>query len=244
MQLWAAQIIDAARVVIMPTRRITRSPVKVTGTVPDGQVFESTLEEDFFTLLRFNRLIESFEAQPVTVEWLDDAKKIRTYTPDVLVRYRKDLQESANLSPVLCEVKPDFNEASKSPRRRGPPRTENSTENEQKWAAARVFAARRGWEFKVVRESEIRTPYLANVRFLLRYVERDVESRYESALLAVLVEHSVLSLEAWAGQLSKSLEERAKLLPTCYRLIALQTVVADLKAPLTLNTLIKARGNV
>lgn len=116
----------------MPTRRITRSPVKVTGTAPDGQGFESTLEEDFFVLLRFNPLVVSFEAQPVTVEWLDEAQKIRSYTPDVLVRYRIDMAESATWPPILCEVKPDFNEVSESPRRRLPPRTENEEENKLK----------------------------------------------------------------------------------------------------------------
>lgn len=74
----------------MPTRRIKGSPVKVTGSVPDSQQFESALEEDFFVLLRFNLLVKSFEAQPVTVEWQDDQKKIRSYTPDVLVRYRDE----------------------------------------------------------------------------------------------------------------------------------------------------------
>ena len=117
----------------MPTRRITRSPVKVTGSAPDGQAFESTLEEDFFVLLRFNQLVKSFEAQSETVEWLDNAQKIRKYTPDVLVHYHQEFAESANWPSVLCEVKPDLNEASESPRRRMPPRKENEEENQVKW---------------------------------------------------------------------------------------------------------------
>lgn len=51
-----------------PTRKITRSPVKVTGTAPDGQQLESTLEEDFLVLLRFNRLIDRVETQAITIE--------------------------------------------------------------------------------------------------------------------------------------------------------------------------------
>ncbi len=223
----------------MPTRRITRSPVKVTGTVPDGQGFESTLEEDFFVLLRFNRLVDSFESQTITIEWLDEAKKIRTYTPDALVRYRTDIPESAKMPPVLCEVKPDLNEGSESPRRRMPPRKENEAENELKWAAARRYAARRGWEFKVVRESEIRTPYLENVRFLLRHLERGGDSRYDDALMSVLAQHGPLTLGAWAGKLSKSLEDRARVLPACYRLIGRQLVEAELSNRLTLDSIVK-----
>jgi len=227
----------------MPTRRITRSPVKVTGTAPDGQAFESTLEEDFFVLLRFNQLVASFESQTETVEWLDDAQKIRKYTPDVLVHYRKDIVESADLPTVLCEVKPDLNAASESPRRRMPPRKENEAENQLKWAAATRYSVKRGWEFKVVRESEIRTPYFTNARFLLRYLERGVESRYDADLLKVLAERGTLALAAWAGTQASSLEERARVLPACYRLIALQRVDVDLSTVLTLNSVVKANPN-
>lgn len=223
----------------MPTRRITRSPVKVTGTVPDGQEFESTLEEDFFVLLRFNPMVESFEAQPVTVNWLDAENGIRTYTPDVLVHYRKDYPQAEGLPSVLCEVKPDLSEGTKSPRRRKPPRKENPEENELKWAAARGFAALRGWEFKVVWESEIRTPYLANARFLLRFLERPGNSSRNPELLAVLEKHGQLSLRTWAEKLCSSLEERAKLLPVCYRLIANREVMVDLSTPLTLDSMVE-----
>jgi len=227
----------------MPTRRITRSPVKVTGTAPDGQAFESTLEEDFFVLLRFNQLVATFESQTETVEWLDDAQKIRKYTPDVLVHYRRDIAESENWPTVLCEVKPDLTEASESPRRRMPPRKENQAENEQKWAAAQRYSAKRGWEFKVVRESEIRTPYFKNARFLLRYLERGVESRYDADLLIVLAERGSLTLAAWAGTQASSLEERARVLPACYRLIAIRSVDVDLSKVLTLNSVVKANPN-
>lgn len=227
----------------MPTRRITRSPVKVTGTVPDGQAFESTLEEDFFVLLRFNRLVKSFESQTETVEWLDEAKKIRKYTPDVLVHYRHDIAASANWPPVLCEVKPDLNETSESPRRRMPPRKENEAENQLKWAAATRYAARRGWEFKVVRESEIRTPYFTNARFLLRHLERGVESRFDSDLLEALAERGSLTLAAWAGTQASSVEERARVLPACYRLIATQRVEIDLTKLLTLDSVVKVIAN-
>jgi hypothetical protein len=224
----------------MPTRRITRSPVKVTGTVPDGQQFESTLEEDFFVLQRFNPLVASFEAQPVVVEWQDDNGKIRTYTPDVLVRYRNDLPESANWPPALCEIKPDLNEKSESPRRRKPPRKENERENALKWAAAERYAARQGWLFEVVRESQIRTPHLDNARFLLRHLERTAPSKHEQPLLAWLADHRSSALGDWAAILGSGLNARAAVLPACYRLIALRQVDVDLSVPLTLQSIVKA----
>jgi|APLak6261669087_1056070.scaffolds.fasta_scaffold00089_11 hypothetical protein len=223
----------------MPTRKITRSPVKVTGTAPDGQQFESTLEEDFFVLLRFNRLVASFEAQPETIEWRDQDSKIRRYTPDVLVRYRADFVESAKWPPVLCEIKPDLNDQAMSPRRRTPPRRENEEENRLKWKAAERYAARKGWAFMVIRESEIRTPYLDNARFLLRYLERSGSSKHEPDLLHWIESHGSGTLSEWASLRGSSLEVRAEILPACYRLIALRQVGVDLAVPLALESKIK-----
>ena len=227
----------------MPTRRITRSPVKVTGTVPDGQQFESTLEEDFFTLLRFNPLVERFEVQSIAVEWLDDEKKLRRYTPDALVYYRRDVTESADWLPTLYEVKPDFTEQSESPRRRGPPRTENEAENKLKWAAAERLAARKGWRFHVARESEIRTPYLKNARFLLRHLERTAPSPDEDSLLAWMTNRGSATLAEWAAFRGTDLATRAEVLPACYRLIALRQVSVDLSQILTITSILSVNDN-
>jgi hypothetical protein len=222
----------------MPTRKITRSPVKVTGTAPDGQEFESTLEEDFLVLLRFNRLIERVETQTIRVEWADASGKIRLYTPDVLVHYRKDLEESKDLPSKLCEVKPDFGDQKEKNYRRHPPRTEDEEENKLKWAAATRFAALRGWEFEVVRESAIRTPYLKNAKFLLRYLERDFQTHHETEMLECLEREGPMSIEALTRKFSVDFQSRATILPICYRLIAKQQIGTDLMQPLSLNTVL------
>jgi hypothetical protein len=227
----------------VPTRRITASPVKVTGAAPDGQQFESSLEEDFFCLLRFNRLVASFEHQPVTLEWLDPTGRIRKYTPDVLVRYRKDDPEAAELIPVLCEVKPDISDGKVSPRRKGQPRTENEDENALKWAAAERYAAHRGWGFKVYRESEIRTPYLTNARFLLRHCERKdgPQSSLETRLLKILDTDGAMTLRDWAAAGSSASLSPVESLPACYRLVGIGSVSADLDRLLTLDSMISPR---
>lgn len=227
----------------MPTRRITRSPVKVTGTVPDGQKFESSLEEDFFILLRFNRLVSRFEHQPLTLEWQDAKGKIRAYTPDVLVHYRNELPEAAGMIPLLCEIKPDLPE--NSSRRYKPFRLEDEEENNLKWAAAERHASHQGWAFKVYRESEIRTPYLDNARFLLRHLERgNPDHDLEQRLLDTLNKHAVLTLAEWAGLLSSSDAGRAQMLPACYRLIGASLVDVDLNTLLSLDSLVKTLPDV
>lgn len=224
----------------MPTRRIKACPVKVTGTAPDGQQFESTLEEDFFVLLRFNRLVAEFEAQPVTLEWQDDSGKIRKYTPDVLVRFRQDLPESVGRAPELCEIKPTAPGEQNKSRRHKMPRKENDAENLLKWAAAKRYATRNGWEFKTFFEKDIRTPYLENARFLLRSLERTSDSPHQDELLDILAKRGPLTLGDWVSSVSSTLEDRAQVLPACYRLIAQQRVSADLELRLSLKSLVRA----
>lgn len=228
----------------MPTRKITRSPVKVTGTVPDDQMFESSIEEDFFTLLRFNRLVAGFEHQPIKVEWTDAEGTVHEYTPDVLVRYRTDLPEAADLITTLCEVKPDLVDDQNSSRHRGPRRTENEEENALKWAAAERLASNRGWAFKVYRESEIRTPYLTNARFLLRHLERAVSNpELETPLLSSLQAQGEMTLGKWVSEFAATDLDRARILPVCYRLIAQGRVRADLSVVLSLESLVTATPN-
>lgn len=225
----------------MPTRKITRSAVKVTGTVPDDQMFESSIEEDFFTLLRFNRLVAGFEHQPIKVEWADAEGTVHQYTPDVLVRYRTDLPEAADLITTLCEVKPDLPDGKNASRRREPRPPENEEENALKWAAAERLASNRGWAFKVYRESEIRTPYLTNARFLLRHLERaGSSSELEGPLLSHLLAQGETTLGKWASEFAATELDRARVLPVCYRLIAQGKVRTDLSVALSLESIVTA----
>lgn len=219
----------------MVTRKITASPVKVTGSAPDEQMFESSLEEDFFFLLRFNQQVRDFEHQPVVVTWTDESGKRRKYTPDVLVHYKS--RGGAMAPSVLCEIKPDRkdDEDAQDAPSRALPRTENEEENELKWRAAELYAGRRGWAWKVYRESEIRTPYLRNVKFLLRYVER-TGSGFGEVEIRRHLECGPTSLGRLMQSAFEDLEVRAKAYPTCYRLIATGVIRADLEQLLTLTS--------
>jgi len=218
----------------MPTRKIKRSPVKVTGTVPDGQKFESFLEEEFFTLLRFDNEIEHFEEQPITIEWKAENGDYRKYTPDVLITYKLKKGSQAPPPSLLCEVKPDEQDKdNKSPRRHTPPRKEDEKESVLKWDAARRYASRKGWIFKVFRESEIRTPYLDNARFLLHYLEHEPTYQFRERLLESL-KHGALTLTEWISTIGPTKEEQAHAFPECHWLIATRKVHVDLHRPLTL----------
>ncbi len=89
----------------MPVRKIPKNYRNVTGVAASCMAmgsagFESTLERDFLTLLEFRRDIDSFEVQPVRIDWVGAQGIERSYTPDVLV-FPAGPQDRA----ILCEVK-------------------------------------------------------------------------------------------------------------------------------------------
>lgn len=215
----------------MPTRKITASPVKVTGTVPNGQKFESKLEEDFLVLVRFDPDVAEFTTQSETVSWISDDGSRHTYTPDVLIKYRPGTERKT----ALVEVKPDLD--SDASYQWKPPRNEDPRANQLKWEAATLYAKQRGWDFHVEYEKTIRTPYLANARFLLRYFERGEPSQYDRPLLDMLQQHGIMTLKAWCESISSLRTEQAHIYPACYRLIAHRNVKADLQTSvISLNT--------
>jgi len=163
----------------MVARTIPKNYRNVTGRFasaknPNSIGFESTLEKDFFLLLEFDRRVESFEEQPVTIAYCGLEGRVCHYTPDVLVRYRTALAGEPDWRPVLYEVKyrNDLRE--------------HGVEYRPKFKAARGYARDRGWRFRVVTEREIRTPRLSNIRFLLRYRRMRVDDQDRDALLATL----------------------------------------------------------
>lgn len=220
----------------LPTRKITASAVKVTGTVPNDQKFESKLEEDFLVLLRFDPDVLEFTTQSETVPWVANDGSRHTYTPDVLIKYRPE----TNRKTALVEVKPDLGPDASYQWK--PPRSEDPHLNQLKWEAATRYAQKRGWDFYVQYEKDIRTPYLQNARFLLRHLERGEPSKYDTRLLEKLQQQGAMPLKAWCESISASRSEQAHIYPACYRLIGLRSVRADIQnSLLTSGTLISPK---
>lgn len=143
----------------MPVRKIPKNYLSVTGgyssrknAVMDD--FESLLEKEFLMLLDFDAAVEKFEVQPVRVP----VPSVPVgYVPDILVHYRPDAQTGEIRRPLLADVK-HTDDLKKNAKKYAP-----------KFAAARLYAEERGWEFRTVIETEIRTPRLANLKFLREY---------------------------------------------------------------------------
>jgi len=161
----------------MPVRTVPKNYRSLTGLVPNPRTqsmtaFESSLERDFLLLLDFDPDVEWFEEQPVKIIYHDAKGRRRTYTPDVLVRYRTDPPQARHTKPLLCEVKyrDDLRQ--------------HWAEYRPKFRAAQCYARQQGWRFHVVTERHVRTPYLENVKFLRSYRILPVNDSYRTQLLS------------------------------------------------------------
>jgi len=211
----------------MISRKFTASPVKVTGLTPDHVPFESSLEQDCFFLLRFRADVESFDRPTEAVPWLDETGQRHTYTPDVLITFKAPENGGPVPPKLLSEIKPDFDDED-SPKARLP-NSETDEERRMKWAAATNFAKLRGWEFSVFREAAIRTPFLRNVKFLIRNLERPDRDRGSDRLVKALQERGPTPMNTLMLDLEPDRYQRALLYPTLYACIASGRIATDLK---------------
>jgi hypothetical protein len=214
--MWSKMVTDSKGV-----RRVPISTRSLTGEV-NGQEFESALERDLMLLMFWSRLVDSFQSQPVCIEYRDSLGKRRNYTPDLLVTFHP--QEQRQPKPLLIEVKYRKDLIA------------NLAELKPKFRAARRFARERGWTFKIMTEVEIRTPYLDNVRFLWRYRDSHWTTTHYDRLRQTLreMEEAEVNTLLAAAYTSQSLRDEA--LWTLWAMVAIKVVKCDLTAPLTMNT--------
>lgn len=195
----------------------------VRGQIAKNQQYESLLERDFMTLLRFDRTVESFVAQTVTVPYVLNRTK-RTYIPDVLVKYKPDSQ-GFRRKTTLFEVKPE--EYANDP----------DDELAAKLAAANLYCADKGWSFEVVSEPDIYTPRLKNAEFLLRFLERKCDPSHVKLLLDQLQQwNGCATPDALLAGVYRSPENRAALMPDLWGMVAQGIVQTDLDIELTMRS--------
>lgn len=206
----------------MPVRKIPKNHISVTGRHAThksiGQAdFESPLERDYLILLDFDPQVKSYEVQPVVVPVQGVSKG---YVPDVLVHFHPDAAGVSRESE-LTEIK--TSEDYERHREKYAP----------KFAAAAKFASERDWIFVQKSDKEIRTPRLANLKFLRAY--RRVEpspSDIEVILGELHKQGGVSTLSRVMAALCPDDEARAHLLPTLWHLVAMGSVHVDLDKPL------------
>ena len=192
--------------------------------------FESTLERDFleivcFDTARVTRVVAQPCAVPLVVPGRNGTPRPTVYTPDFLVA-RAPERPRAPYRTTLYEVKPRERLLADVPHWR------------LRFRAARAYAAERFWRFRVVSELQVRTPYLANVRFLARFRRDPRDHSAEAYVLGVLDDLQRAPLDVLLAALGATEHARLTILPIVWRLVADRRIEADLTAPLTSTTLL------
>lgn len=214
----------------MPIRKIPKNYRNVTGIAAHSKatgqaMFESTLERDFLMLLEFDTNVHSFEVQPIKLEWLNELDKKRSYTPDVLVYYKK-----RNQAPALFEVK--YRSDIK----------ENWNVLKPKFKAAINFCKKQNWKFKLITDIEIRTTYLESVKFLLPFIRQGAINEDHMMILDdKLLELKVTTPKTLISEIYRDEWNQAALLPTLWYLVGTKQIQIDLNSKLTMNSKIWKR---
>jgi TnsA endonuclease N terminal/TnsA endonuclease C terminal len=213
----------------MPVRKIPKNHLVVTGAFAsrknaEMRGFESLLEKEFMLLLEFDSSVASFEEQPLTIPVPGIP---RGYTPDFLVRYHADHVTQEEQRFELVEIK-----SSDDLRR-------NAEKYSRKFENATRFANDRGWDFRIATEKDIRTPRLANLKFLREY--RNILPMPEQCnriTEIVRTPHARTSVEALLDQLGAEEYDRLNHLPTIWHMVVAGQLKVDLDSPLGNDTLL------
>lgn len=206
-----------------PVRKIGIQTRSITGTMPGGTRYESSLERDLMELVRGDPDFASYHAQPVRIDYRDDTGALSSYTPDALIFWQSDRR------PLLAEVKhrEDCRGLWK--------------ELLQKFRVAREYARGHGWDFAVFTEDRIRGTRLQNLRFLHAYREQPLNPSVEHAILAA-IRAGDATPKSVLERLCSNGYDKASALPSLWRMIAFHVIQIDWNCRLGMASDLQVRG--
>lgn len=204
----------------MPVRKIPKNHLVVTGGYssrknPQIDPFESPLEKDYFLLLDFDEAVLSFDPQPVRVPVPGVP---RGYVPDVLVHYRLDPVTGLEPKKLLVDVKHTDDLA------------KNADKYVLKFECARKFSEEQGWEFRIVDQNQIRTPRLANLKFLRSY-RNITPSGEDIERVLSYVDDTPQFHQQVLDQLALTDDEKLCWLPVIWSMLLTGHLVTDMDTP-------------
>lgn len=213
----------------MSVRKIPPNRMSLTGLVNSqrqGRLVssESSLERDLFVILDFDLNVDTYIEQPLRLEYMDVLGKVRTYTPDVLVHYRKDIFPAKTMKSILCEVK--YRKEL----------FEKWREIKPKVRAGRAYAKKKGWEFRILTEVEIRTPYLQNAKFLRSYRNLETNWNLVKQIQNMMIELRETDPETLLTAITTDRWTQAEYIPTLWHLISRQSIGTDMTLALNMKS--------
>lgn len=182
--------------------------------------FESALERDFLTLVRFRQDLVELEEQPKTYAYPDSAGRMRKYTPDFRVRlndrtiyyevkYREQLRQQW---PLFKQIVPFMR---------------------------RHLRFEEGAFYRVVTEQTIRGVRFENIRLLAPHTARVPDAALAGALLDRLRQIERTSIADLLNGIDKG--DRAAFYATLWSLMAQRKVGVDLNTPICMQCTIWSR---
>lgn len=209
----------------MPVRKIPIGNRAVTGQhARSGERYESSLERDFFELMMADPLVEDIDSQPVCIKYVSSQKKRLRYTPDALVTFKCDPLTGLVRPPLLCEVK--YRDQYKK----------EFQELKEKIRVGRRYAKERNWQFKVVTDREIRTPYFSNIHFLAGFRDREPDSARIDVIVGQMTHADTITPSSLLSKITLNRWEQAEILPTLWWLVANSKLKVDLSVPVSMNS--------
>ncbi|MGI4738443.1 MAG: TnsA endonuclease N-terminal domain-containing protein [Janthinobacterium lividum] len=182
---------------------------------------ESALERDYACLLEFDQAVASYMEQPVTLSYqVPTENKQRRYTPDFLVHYVDEQPTQLVEIKYRADLRAHW------------------TEYKPKFRAAQQYAASQGWLFTIYTEEEIRSPYLQNARFLLRFQSPPavIRQEYVDLLLEAIEKLDETTPAEVLLVIFQDANRRAELLPTLWYLLSKGLIGCNLFQPLTMSS--------
>jgi hypothetical protein len=194
------------------------------ATPSGSQQVESELEAELLEQLAFAPGVYDLITQPIIHYEVNGQQ--RRYTPDIAIQ----LHASAEDGPCryIIEVK------------RRADLLANGAKYAVKFEAGRIAAENMGAAFRIMDETQIRTPYLHNARMLRRHLHGDPELEAFDILQSAVGERSVTVSAALVLLNDNGLSEpdaRAGI----EQAVAWRMLLCDLSMPFTDSTLIRAR---
>ncbi|MFC6665877.1 TnsA endonuclease N-terminal domain-containing protein [Deinococcus radiopugnans] len=179
--------------------------------------FESTLERDFYFTLDFDPAVETFSPQPVLLTYQGSNGRKKKYVPDVLVTYTDRRPHGLFEVKYAADLLAD------------------PSEFRLKFRAAREYARCEGWTFGTVTEKSIRQQRLKNITFLRPFLDpgRVFAARDRQMLLC---QFTVIGLTPRQLLADLSLEEKGRLLPVLWHLVAAGVILLDMDQPLGMDS--------
>lgn len=210
-----------------PVRRIPINTRSLTGDLL-GQEFESSLERDLLLLMAWEDDLDWFQVQPVTIRYLNSNGHKLRYTPDLFVHFqiKPETAVETHRKHLLCEVK--YREDL----------SKNWKALKQKFKAARAYAKRHGWVFKIFTEDRIRTPRLQNIQFLWGNRVAPIDLHHHVELTRTLARLGPVAIEALLDSTYPSEDRyaRAEGTSALWCLLATKAILCDLNTPLSMKT--------